>query len=155
MNTEDRAKILSEEEIDEIVEQQADDDSAWEKPIFVHWTKLPLEPLPFPVSLPSELAERAAFFAELRGEASVEDWLIHIIQERIDFESAVLAHLAKSPGEESVTSLPFGFAERVAFFAKRHRVPSAKIWVAQVIQKQIKSEEADFRKLKRELTARK
>lgn len=150
-----RTKTLSEKEIDEMVARQADDGSAWEEPVRVQWIRLSLKSLPFPVSLPSELAERAAFFAELRGEASVEDWLIHIIQERIDFESAVLAYLAKSPGEESVTSLPFGFAERVAFFAKRHRAPSAKIWVAQVIQKQIKSEEADFRKLKRELTASK
>ncbi len=137
------------------MERQAGDDSAWEEPIFVHWVKLSLDQLPFPVSLPSGLIERAAFFAELRGEISVEDWLIRTIQERIDFESAVFAHLTERPGEGTATSLPFGLAERVAFFAERHRAPSAKIWVAQVIQKQIKSEEADFRKLKRELTVRK
>lgn len=130
MNTKDKTKVLSEEEIDEIVERQADDDSAWEEPIFVHWAKLSLEPLPFPVSLPSGLIERVAFFAELRGEASMEDWLIRIIQERIDFEADVFAHLAERLGEGTATSLPFGLVERVAFFAERHRAPSVKIWMA-------------------------
>jgi len=107
------------------------------------------------VSLPSELAERAAFFAELHGESSIEKWLMRVIQEQIDLETAVLVHLAEHPDVCPAISLPSGIAELVSFFAKRHRVPSAKIWVAQVIQKQIKSEEADFRKLKRELIARK
>lgn len=80
---------LSEKEIDEIVVAQADDDSAWEEPIHVCRTKVSS------VLLPSELAARAAFFARLHREASVEDWLTRIIQERIDLEEAAFAELKR------------------------------------------------------------
>ena len=56
-------KDLSEQEIDQIVIAQADDDSAWEKPVYVHRTK--------PVSrlIPADLAELAALRAQLhRGK---------------------------------------------------------------------------------------
>ena len=155
MNTEDRTEILSEEEIDEIVERQADDDSAWENPIHVQWIKLSLEVLPFPVSLPSELFERAAFFAELHGEPDTENWLMHVIQEQIEFEAAVLVHLEEYKDAHPAISLPSGIAELVVFFAERHQEPSAKIWIARVIQRRIESEEANFARLKRELTVRK
>jgi len=80
---------LSEKEIDEIVLSQADDDSAWEKPIRVHKAKASSVPLP------PELAARAAFFARLHREASVEDWVTRIIQERIDLEEAAFAELKR------------------------------------------------------------
>lgn len=89
MNTKDKANVLSEEEIDTIVVAQADDDSAWEKPIRVRKAK------PTSVPLPSELAARAAFFARLHREVSVEDWLRRVIQERIDLEEAVFAGLKR------------------------------------------------------------
>jgi fructose-1-phosphate kinase PfkB-like protein len=60
---------FSEEEIDKIVVSQADDDSAWEKPIQVRKAK------PISLSVPAELAARAAFLARLHREASVEEWL--------------------------------------------------------------------------------
>lgn len=50
-------KQLTEEEIDEIVESQADDDSAWGKPIEVRRAK------PESLAVPAELAARA----KLRG----------------------------------------------------------------------------------------
>ncbi|MGA9996101.1 MAG: hypothetical protein WBP93_11845 [Pyrinomonadaceae bacterium] len=80
-----KRRNLSEEEIDRIVVAQADDDGAWGKPISVRKSK------PSPVSLPSELAARAAFFARLHREASVQAWLKRIIEERIDIEEAVFA----------------------------------------------------------------
>jgi hypothetical protein len=55
-------KRTNEDEIDEIVTAEADDDSAWEKPIRVRRAKDPKVPLP------SELAARAAFFARLHHE---------------------------------------------------------------------------------------
>jgi hypothetical protein len=149
MNAKDKVKILSEEEIDEIVEQRADDDSAWEEPICVKWTKLSLALLPFPVSLPLELAERAAFFAQSYKEPSTEEWLTRIIQERMDSEAAFMACLGCSN-----LSLPSGFAELVRFFAEWHQQPDAKVWVAHVIEERIKSEEAIFSKLKRDLMAK-
>ena len=155
MKIRDKTKTISEEEIDEIVERHADDDSAWEEPIHVHWTKLSLASLPFPVSLPSKLVERAAFFAELYGGPDTEAWLMRVIQERVDFEMAVLVHLEEYTRVSSTVSLPAGFAERVDFFAEQHRQPSAGVWVTRVIQERIESEEAAFKKLKSELTAKK
>jgi hypothetical protein len=61
--------VEQEEEIDELVEAQASDDSAWDNPIRVRRTKSSS------VSLPSDLAARAAFFARLHRETSVEEWL--------------------------------------------------------------------------------
>jgi hypothetical protein len=89
MSAKSKAKVLSEEEIDKIVEAQADDDSAWEKPIRVRKAK------PASVPLSSELAARAAFFACLHRERSVGDWLRRIIQERIDLEEAAFAGLKR------------------------------------------------------------
>lgn len=76
---------LSEEEIDRLVIAQADDDSAWVEPIRVSKSKTAA------VSLPSELASRAAFFARLHRETSVEEWLKRIIEERINIEEAAFA----------------------------------------------------------------
>jgi uracil DNA glycosylase len=89
MNTKSKAEALSEKEIDEIVVAQADDASAWEEPIHVHKTNVSSVPLP------SELASRAAFFARLHREASVEDWLTRVIKERIDLEEAAFAELKR------------------------------------------------------------
>jgi hypothetical protein len=75
-------KDLSEKEIDQIVVAQADDDSAWEKPIYVHRSK------PASLSIPAELAARAAFLARLHRKKSVEEWLRLIIQERVELEEA-------------------------------------------------------------------
>jgi hypothetical protein len=75
-------KKLSEEAIDQIVIAQADDDSAWEKPVRVRRTK------PASVSIPPELAARAAFLARLHRTRNVEEWLTHVIQERVELEEA-------------------------------------------------------------------
>jgi hypothetical protein len=75
-------KHLSEKEIDQIVAAQADNDSAWEKPVYVHKAR------PASLSIPAELAARAAFLARLHHKKSVEEWLQLIIQERIELEEA-------------------------------------------------------------------
>jgi hypothetical protein len=80
MYNKSKDNILSEETIDKIVVAQADDDSAWEKPVRVRRAKSASFPIP------SELAVRAAFFARLHREAHVNDWLKRIIRERIDIE---------------------------------------------------------------------
>ncbi|HEY0406502.1 MAG TPA: hypothetical protein VGC89_12295 [Pyrinomonadaceae bacterium] len=80
-----RARNLSEDEIDRRVVAQADDDSAWEESVCARRSKSAA------VSLSSELASRAAFFARLHREANVEEWLRRIIEERIDIEEAVFA----------------------------------------------------------------
>lgn len=75
---------LSEAEIDEIIIDQADDDEAWEEFISVEVD------IPTTVSLPHELALRAAFFAKLHS-MPINSWLTHIIQERVDFEESAFA----------------------------------------------------------------
>jgi len=78
---------LSEQEIDEIVATQADDDAAWGKPIRVRKTQ------PATLSIPAALAARAAFLAQIHRTKSVEEWLTHIIQERVELEEAAFAGL--------------------------------------------------------------
>lgn len=73
-------KQLTEKEIDGIVESQADDDSAWERPIQVRRAK------PASLSIPAELAARAAFMAKLHRENNVEEWLTKVIKERVELE---------------------------------------------------------------------
>ncbi len=94
MKTTNETKELSEEEIDRVVVAQADDDSAWEKPISVRKDE------PASVELPSQLAARAAFFARLHRQMNVEDWLRRIIEERIDMEEAAFAGLKRDLAEK-------------------------------------------------------
>ena len=78
-------KQLTEEEIDEVVESQADEDSAWEKPIQVRRAK------PASLSIPAELAARATFLAKLHREKNVEDWLTKVIKERVELEEVAFS----------------------------------------------------------------
>lgn len=71
---------LSEIEIDNIVEEQARDNTAWEKPIRIRKTKSAA------FSIPADLASRAAFLAKLHREPGIEEWLMRIIRERIEME---------------------------------------------------------------------
>ena len=73
---------LSEQEVDQIVVAQADDDLAWEDLVCVRRAK------PAPLSIPGDLAVRAAFLARLHRTRSVEDWLAKVIRERIELEEA-------------------------------------------------------------------
>jgi hypothetical protein len=84
-----KRSLVTEEEIDQKVIAQADDDSAWEPSIRIRKSKATS------VTLPSELASRAAFFARLHREGSLENWLKRIIQERIDIEEAAFSGFKK------------------------------------------------------------
>ena len=75
-------KKLSEQEIDRLVIAQAEDDSAWDKPIRVRKGK------PASLSIPPELAARAAFLAQLHRTKNTEEWLRRVIEERIELEEA-------------------------------------------------------------------
>ncbi len=75
-------KNLSEKDIDQMVVAQANDESAWEKPIRVGRTK------GASLSIPADLAVRAAFLARLHRKTNVEEWLTHIIKERVELEEA-------------------------------------------------------------------
>ena len=75
-------KRLSDEEIDRIVTAQANHEAAWEKPIRVRRNKTTS------LSLPPALIARASFLARLHRTPSVEQWVAHVIQERIELEEA-------------------------------------------------------------------
>ncbi len=90
---------MSEDEIDQLVTEQADDDRAWEKPETVTRNGTAIE-------LSSDLAARAAFLARLHRRPSMKDWLSDIIRERIELEEAAysaakkeLAHPGRGSGE--------------------------------------------------------
>jgi hypothetical protein len=96
MNARDKIKKnLSEQEIDQIVVVQADDDSAWEKPIRVRRTKSAS------LSIPADLAARAAFLAQLHRTKNVEEWLTHIIQERIELEETAFVRVKQDLAAKS------------------------------------------------------
>jgi len=82
MNTKNKKK-RSEREIDQFVTAQANIDSAWSKPIRVRKAK------PASVSIPADLAARATFLAQLHRTKSLEEWITHVIEERIELEEAV------------------------------------------------------------------
>ncbi|UCC65599.1 MAG: hypothetical protein JSV36_11370 [Anaerolineae bacterium] len=86
---------LSKEQIDELVVAQADNDTAWEELVQVKRQG------PTSMALPPDLAARAAFFARLHQETSVEGWLARIIQERIDLEEAIFSGLKRQLASES------------------------------------------------------
>jgi len=76
------SKKLSEKEIDRIVAAEADDESAWGKPVRVRRSKAAS------LAIPAELAARAAFLARLHRHTSLEEWLTRIIEERVELEEA-------------------------------------------------------------------
>lgn len=80
-----KVKQKSEREIDELVIAEADNDSAWEKPVQV------LQSESSEVSIPGGVASRAAFFARLHRESSVDEWIKKIVAERVDIEEAAFA----------------------------------------------------------------
>lgn len=80
-----KATLKSEREIDELVIAQADNDSAWEKPVPARQSKSGA------ISIPAEVASRTAFFARLHRESSLEDWIKKIVAERVDIEEAAFA----------------------------------------------------------------
>jgi hypothetical protein len=76
-----KRRTLSLQEIDEVVIDQAADDSAWEKPVQVKRSSNEA------FSLPADLVARAAFLARLH-RARVEEWLTKVVQERVELEEA-------------------------------------------------------------------
>ena len=79
----------TEREIDDIVVADADDDAAWGKPVRARKAKLTSVPLSAPV------ATRAAFFARLHREKSVDAWIERIIRDRLDLEEAAFADVKR------------------------------------------------------------
>jgi hypothetical protein len=77
-------RVLTERAIDRLVAAQANDDSAWGRPVRVRRKATSL-------SIPADLAARAAFLARVHRRSSVEAWLTHVIEERVELEEAAFA----------------------------------------------------------------
>jgi len=100
-------------EIDKIVIAQADDESEWEEPIQAHLDQ------PAAVSIPAELAARAAFLARLHRKSSV-----HVVGEcpmRTDISiPRPVSEAAEQMAQRLGISLSELYAEAIAaYVAKR------------------------------------
>ena len=82
-------KLLSEEEIDNLVESEADDDAAWDEPILVSGKRQAS------LSLPADLASRAAFLAMLHKVEDTKERLRRILAERIELEESACLNFKK------------------------------------------------------------
>ena len=84
-----KTPILDQEGIDRLVISQSDDDSAWEAAIRVKRSK------PASLSIPGELAARAAFLARLHREAGVDKWVERVVRERVELEELAFTEAKK------------------------------------------------------------
>ena len=75
-----KAVTLDQEGIDRAVVSQAGDESAWEDAVRVQRSR------PAALSLPGELAARAAFLAKLHREAGIDQWVERVVRERVEIE---------------------------------------------------------------------
>ncbi|MBM3773620.1 MAG: hypothetical protein FJW37_00475 [Acidobacteria bacterium] len=84
-----KSTTLNREGIDRLVTSQAADDSAWEAPIRVRRSK------PASLSIPGELAARAAFLARLHREPGVGKWVERAVRERVELEELAFTEARK------------------------------------------------------------
>jgi len=91
MNTPKKRKAITpdQEGIDRLVVSQAAGESAWDAPVQVNRSK------PASLSLPGELAARAAFLARLHREPGVEKWVERVVRERVELEEFVFTETKK------------------------------------------------------------
>jgi len=108
MTTRKPAKRLTEEEIDRVVTTQADNDSAWEKPVRVKKPKMSS------LSIPADLAARAAFLARLHRSSGLDEWVAHILRERIQLEEAAFSEAKR------------GLSRKRASGRSRHRTDKSR-----------------------------
>ena len=81
---------LTRDQVDQFVTAQADEDSAWQKAIVVR------RPKSTSLSIPAELAARAAFLARLHREIRVDKWLERIVRERVEIEESAFSAAKKT-----------------------------------------------------------
>lgn len=81
---------LTREQIDERVTAQADQDSAWEKAVSVRRSRSTS------LSIPADLAARAAFLAKIHRESGMDKWVEPIIRERVEIEESAFTAAKKT-----------------------------------------------------------
>jgi hypothetical protein len=80
----------TQEQVDRLVTAEADEGSAWEKAIVVR------RPKSTSLSIPAELAARAAFLAGLHRESRVDKWVERIVRERVEIEESAFTAAKKT-----------------------------------------------------------
>ncbi len=90
---------LTQAEIDRLVVVQVEDDGAWEKPVHVRRSKSAS------LSIPAELAARAAFLARVHHQPSIGRWVETIVRERVELEEAALRGAKRELVEKNPASL--------------------------------------------------
>jgi hypothetical protein len=91
MNTRKKRKstTLNQEAVDQLVIDHSDDESAWEAPIRVKRSE------PASLSIPGDLAARAAFLASLHREAGLDKWVERVLRERVELEELAFAEVKR------------------------------------------------------------
>jgi predicted HicB family RNase H-like nuclease len=87
---EHQVTLLSQEAIDRRVVAQSENDSAWEAPPRVKRSK------PASLSIPGDLAARAAFLARLQREADLNNWVERVLRDRVELEEFAFAEAKKN-----------------------------------------------------------
>jgi len=75
-----RAASLDQQAIDQLVVSQSEDSSAWDASLVVKRSK------PASLSIPGDLAARAAFLARLHRESGLDQWVERVVRERVELE---------------------------------------------------------------------
>jgi hypothetical protein len=81
---------LTQNQVDRVVAAEADEDSAWQKAIVVR------RPKSTSLSIPADLAARAAFLARLHRESRVDKWVERIVRERVEIEESAFTAAKKT-----------------------------------------------------------
>ena len=85
-----KASASRQEAIDRRVVAQSENDSVWEAPIRVKRSK------PASLSIPGDLAARAAFLARLHREADLKSWVERVLRERVELEELAFTEAKKN-----------------------------------------------------------
>lgn len=86
-----KAPALSREAIDRRVVAQAGNASAWEAPVRVKRSKRAS------LSIPRDLAARAAVLARLHREPDLKSWVERVLRDRVELEEFAFAEAKKYP----------------------------------------------------------
>ena len=84
-----KTSSLSPEIVDRRVVSQSEDDSAWDPPVRVKSRKSAS------LSIPGDLAARAAFLARLHREVDLESWVRRVLRERVELEEFAFTEAKK------------------------------------------------------------
>jgi hypothetical protein len=84
-----KRKVSKEDAVDRLVVSQSEDDSAWGPRIRVKRTQ------ETSLSIPGELAARAAFLAKAHREPGLSKWVERVLRERVELEELAFIEAKK------------------------------------------------------------